>query len=144
MEPFQPEDRIELNNVGKAVDANNPALEGESSFSEVDLNGVLEFDNQGPSWAQCENMPTGLFKENMADTNATQRLVRKWSKALGVQGPRVNLQFLSSTQGDLWVRWGKHWKLLTWKNNPAKFISPSTILKQKGGGVNFARALGIF
>ena len=52
-----------------------------------------------------------------------------------------NLEFASSTKGDLWLRWGKQWLLLTNKNKPGEFLAPSTIRRYR---VDVAKALGVY
>ena len=52
-----------------------------------------------------------------------------------------NLEFASSTKGDLWLRWGKQWLLLTNKNKPGEFLAPSTIKRYR---VDVAKALGVY
>ena len=52
-----------------------------------------------------------------------------------------NLEFASSTKGDLWLRWGNRWLLLTNKNRPGEFLAPSTLKRYR---VDVARALGVY
>ena len=52
-----------------------------------------------------------------------------------------NLEFASSTKGDLWLRWGEKWLLLTNKNKPGEFLAPSTIKRYR---VDVAKALGVY
>ena len=52
-----------------------------------------------------------------------------------------NLDFASSTKGDLWLRWGNRWLLLTNKNRPGEFLAPSTL---KRYSVDVAKALGVY
>ena len=52
-----------------------------------------------------------------------------------------NLEFASSTKGDLWLRWGNLWLLLTYKNKPGVFLAPSTIKRYR---VDVAKALGVY
>ena len=52
-----------------------------------------------------------------------------------------NLEFASSTKGDLWLRWGNRWPLLTNKNKPGEFLAPSTLKRYR---IDVARALGVY
>ena len=52
-----------------------------------------------------------------------------------------NLEFASSTKGDLWLRWGNRWLLLTNKDKPGEFLAPSTLKRYR---VDVARALGVY
>ena len=52
-----------------------------------------------------------------------------------------NLDFASSTKGDLWLRWGNRWLLLTNKNRPGEFLAPSTLKRYR---VDVAKALGVY
>ena len=52
-----------------------------------------------------------------------------------------NLEFASSTKGDLWLRWGEKWLLLSNKNKPGEFLAPSTIKRYR---VDVAKALGVY
>ena len=52
-----------------------------------------------------------------------------------------NLEFASSKKGDLWLRWGNKWLLLTSKIKPGEFLAPSTIKRYR---VDVAKALGVY
>ena len=51
-----------------------------------------------------------------------------------------NLEFVSSTKRELWLRWRRKWLLLTNKNRPGVFLKPSTL---KRYGVDVTKALGV-
>ena len=99
---------------------------------------VWEAQNEMPSWA-ASSVPSGVSQEDLADAQHTKALVDRWQRERGEV--QQNLEFASSTKGDLWLRWGKKWLLLTKKNKPGKFLAPSTI---KRYSVDVAKALGVY
>jgi hypothetical protein len=115
-------------------------VDEETGFTEHEQEATWETGNQTPTWAQGSDMPIGLDKGDVADPKATQRLVKVWARAFNSEGPRAALEFRSSKRGDLWVKWGSKWELLTYRNNPSKYLVASTIQKY---GVDLAWALGI-
>ncbi|KAK3767407.1 hypothetical protein RRG08_032085 [Elysia crispata] len=99
---------------------------------------VWEAQNETPSWAvSC--VPSGVSQEDLADAQHTKALVDRWQRERGKV--QQNLEFASSTNGDLWLRWGKQWLLLTNKNKPGEFLAPSTLKRYH---VDVARALGVY
>ena len=99
---------------------------------------VWEAQNQTPSWA-ASSVPSGVSQEDLADAQHTKALVDRWQIERGKV--QQNLEFASSTKGDLWLRWGKKWLLLTNKNKPEEFLAPSTIKRYR---VDVAKALGVY
>ena len=99
---------------------------------------VWEAQNEMPSWA-ASSVPSGVCQEDLADAQHTKSLVDRWQRERGEV--QQNLEFASSTKGDLWLRWGKKWLLLTNKNKPGQFLAPSTI---KRYSVDVAKALGVY
>ena len=97
-----------------------------------------EVPNETPSWADS-SVPSGISQEELADGNQTQALLDRW----GIERGEVqqNLEFVSSTKGELWLRWGRKWLLLTNKNRPGEFLKPSTL---KRYGVDVTKALGVY
>ncbi|KAK3736444.1 hypothetical protein RRG08_030498 [Elysia crispata] len=91
---------------------------------------VWEAQNEMPSWA-ASSVPSGA-----QHTNA---LVDRWQIERGEV--QQNLEFASSTKGDLWLKWGKKWLLITNKNKPGEFLAPSTIKRYR---VDVAKALGVY
>ena len=99
---------------------------------------VWEAQNETPSWA-ASSVPSGVSQEDHADAQHTKALVDRWQRERGEV--QQNLEFASSTKGDLWLRWGKKWLLLTNKNKPGEFLAPSTIKRYR---VDVAKALGVY
>ena len=99
---------------------------------------VWEAQNETPSWA-ASSVPSGVSQEDLADAQHTNALVDRWQRQRGEV--QQNLEFASSTKGDLWLRWGKQWLLLTNKNKPGEFLAPSTIKMYR---VDVAKALGVY
>ncbi|KAK3743231.1 hypothetical protein RRG08_064083 [Elysia crispata] len=99
---------------------------------------VWEAQNATPSWA-ASSVPSGVSQEDLADAQHTKALVDRWQIERGEV--QQNLEFASSTKGDLWLRWGKQWLLLTNKNKPGEFLAPSTIKRYR---VDVAKALGVY
>lgn len=115
--------------------------EEETSFIDpLDDGGLWETTTDIPSWAGGEEVPTGLQKEELATREQTRALVERWQREVSKQGLQADLEFRSSTRGDLWVKWGGRWLLLTWKNRPSQFLSPGTLERH---GIQFSRALGV-
>ena len=75
-------------------------------------------DNQNPSWAQSRDIPDTMTEDQVTTREATELLVKQWESMRSKIGIHANLQFSSSTRGDLWVKWGTRWVLLTYKHNP--------------------------
>ncbi|KAK3775618.1 hypothetical protein RRG08_051476 [Elysia crispata] len=96
-----------------------------------------EVPNETPSWA-ASSIPSGISQEELADGNQTQAILDRWGRERGEV--QQNLEFVSSTKGKLWLRWGRKWLLLTNKNRPGEFLKPSTL---KTYGVNVTKALGV-
>ena len=99
---------------------------------------VLEAQNEKPSWA-ASSVPSGVSQEDLADAQHTKALVNRWQRERGEV--QQNLEFVSSKKGDLWLRWGEKWLLLTNKNKPGEFRAPSTIKRYR---VDVAKALGVY
>ena len=99
---------------------------------------VWEAQNATPSWA-ASSVPSGVSQEDLADAQHTKALVDRWQRER--EKVQQNLEFASSTKGDLWLRWGKKWLLLTNKNKPEEFLAPSTIKRYR---VDVAKALGVY
>ena len=99
---------------------------------------VWEAPNETPSWA-ASSVPSGVSQEDLADAQHTKALVDRWQRERGEV--QQNLEFASSTKGDLWLRWGKQWLLLTNKNKPGEFLAPSTLKRYR---VDVAKALGVY
>ena len=53
----------------------------------------------------------------------------------------MNLEFASSAKGELWLRWGSRWLLLTNKNKLGEFLAALTL---KRYGTDVTKALGIY
>ena len=98
---------------------------------------VFEDPNHTPAWA-ASNLPSGLSEEDLADAEHTKALVDRWERERGKV--QQNLEFASSKRGDLWLRWGNKWLLITNKNKPGEFLKPSTIKRYR---VDVAKALGV-
>lgn len=96
-----------------------------------------EASSEMPSWADSA-VPAGIPQEDLASTQQTAALVDRWQREWGEL--KANLEFRSSTKGDLWLRWGNEWLLLTNKKRPGEFLSPSTLKKY---GASVTEALGI-
>ncbi|KAK3800362.1 hypothetical protein RRG08_052747 [Elysia crispata] len=99
---------------------------------------VLEAQNEKPSWA-ASSVPSGVSQEDLADAQHTKALVDRWQRERGEV--QQNLEFASSKKGDLWLRWGNKWLLLTSKIKPGEFLAPSTIKRYR---VDVAKALGVY
>ena len=99
---------------------------------------VWEAQNETPSWA-ASSVLSSVSQEDLADAQHTKALVDRWQRERGEV--QQNLEFASSTKGDLWLRWGKQWLLLTNKNKPGEFLAPSTLKRYR---VDVARALGVY
>ncbi|KAK3794858.1 hypothetical protein RRG08_001009 [Elysia crispata] len=99
---------------------------------------VWEAQNATPPWA-ASSVPSGVSQEDLADAQHTKTLVDRWQGERGKV--QQNLEFASSTKDDLWLRWGKQWLLLTYKNEPGVFLAPSTIKRYR---VDVAKALGVY
>ncbi|KAK3803912.1 hypothetical protein RRG08_059776 [Elysia crispata] len=99
---------------------------------------VWEAQNETPSWA-ASSVPSGVSQEDLADAQHTKALVDRWQIERG--GVQQNLEFASSTKGDLWLRWGNRWLLLTNKNKHGEFLAASTIKRYR---VDVAKALGVY
>ena len=57
-------------------------------------------------------------------------------------GDGGNLEFASTKGGELWLRWGDRWLLLTSERRPGDFLAPSTL--QTYYGADVAKALGVY
>ncbi|KAK3791700.1 hypothetical protein RRG08_018684 [Elysia crispata] len=79
-----------------------------------------------PSWA-VRSVPSGVSEADLADAEQTQALLERWRNERGKV--QTNLEFASSTRGELWLRWGRKWLLLTNKRRPGSFLLPSTLKK---------------
>ena len=99
---------------------------------------MWEAPNEMPSWADS-GVPSGISKEDLADPQETQALVDRWRRERGEV--QQILEFASSTKGDLWLRWGNRWLLLTNKNRPGEFLAPWTLKRYR---VDVAKALGVY
>ena len=112
---------------------------GYADTSFIDLpEDVWEAQNKTPSWA-ASSVPSGVSQEDLADALHTKALVDRWQKER--RKVQQNLEFASSKKGDLWLRWGNKWLLLTSKIKPGEFLAPSTIKRYR---VDIAKALGVY
>ena len=93
-----------------------------------------------PSWA-VSSVPSGISQEDLADKQQAEALVNRWRRERERGEVQANLEFASSTKGELWLRWGSRWLLLTYKNNPKELLAPSTI--ERKYLTNVAKALGV-
>ena len=94
-----------------------------------------------PTWAE-DSMPSGLTEDTVASKEAINRRIKEFQNAHNARFPEdLKLQFQGDKNGGLYVRWGRDWVPLTYKNNPAKFRAASTL--RTNMGVDFARALGL-
>ncbi|KAK3799784.1 hypothetical protein RRG08_067173 [Elysia crispata] len=119
-------------------DADYQPAEQETPFDGTDQPNEetpLDSTDYTPAWA-ASSVPPG----DLADAQHTKALVDRWQIERGKV--QQKLLFASSKKGDLWLRWGKDWLLLTNKNTPGKFLAHSTILSRFG--VNVAKALGVY
>ena len=128
-------DDIEDNDATATTSFYNPAFD-ERGYIEDDYIGE---PHPEPSWAHGTEMPEFLDEENTAYEYLDQIVARFLEERS--QYPRtIYLKFAASASGDLWVRWGKKWERLTWKGNPDKFLSASSI--EKYYGLNLEPSLG--
>ena len=130
------------------MEFDNPAFEEEGEPTEEETSFIdppddpvmWENDTEIPQWAGGKEVPASLLREDLATPSQTMGLVERWQREVSKRGLQVKLEFRSSTRGDLWVKWGNKWLLLTWKNRPSKFLSPLTLNRY---GIQLARALGV-
>ena len=106
------------------VDFDNPAFDRDDIADDI-----WEVPDETPSWADS-SVPSGISQEELAD---------RWGRERGEA--QENLEFASSTKGELWLRWGRKWLLLTNKNRPGKFLLLSTL---KRYSVDVTKALGVY
>ena len=92
-----------------------------------------------PSWA-VSSVPSGISRQQLADENQTRALLDRWGRERGEV--QQNLEIVSSTEGERWLRWGSEWLLLTNKNSPGEFLKPSTLKSYYGADVT--KALGVY
>jgi len=94
------------------MEFDNPVFEQrEDGVQEED---TWETTSDSPAWAYGDDVPAGVPKENLASPLATRNLVDRWQRERGKVG--ANSKFASSVGGELWLRWGRRWLLLTNKN----------------------------
>jgi hypothetical protein len=129
---------IEFDNP--AFDVDDPDYEEGFGVDDPDYEEIWETSNTSPAWALGEDVPAGVYESELATPLETEALVGRWESERSKYGLQAHLVFRSSRKGDLWVQWGKDWKLLTWKNTPGKFLSPNSIQRY---GIQLARALGV-
>jgi hypothetical protein len=131
---------LDLDGLGDAGVPDTDYGEEETSFINEDSTSEEPWvtPNELPSWAR-DGVPSGLDKQNVADYQSRKELVERWRKELGVTEATPS-EFVASSKGDLWVRQGRSWLLLTHKNRPGTFLARSTLAKY---GADVMRALGI-
>ena len=76
-----------------------------------------EVPNDTPPWADS-GVPSGISQEDLANTQQTEALIDRWRRERGEVQP--NLEFASSAKGELWLRWGRKWLLLTNGKSPGE------------------------
>jgi hypothetical protein len=105
---------------------------------EGDNTEIWEVSNETPSWAQ-DGVPAGLDEEDRADPETTAALIARWRAELKSTA-EIRNEMVASKRGDLWVRQGKSWILLTYKNKPGVFLAPSTLARY---GADVTKLLGV-
>ena len=127
----------------EGVDEDTPLIgdggEDETSFG-GDSGGAIA-PNIDPTWSDT-GVPAGLGREDLAGFQETETRVGEWRANLGLReevGPKP--EFVASNKGELWVRWGGRWLLLTYANRPREFLAASTLLRRYGADV--AKFLGV-
>ena len=85
-------------------------------------------------------MPDVLYEGDLASNDYQDSVVARFTAERSKYTRPARLEFKASKTGDLWVKWGRAWKLLTWKNDPKKFLSRPSNEKY---GINLAQALGV-
>ena len=130
---------IPLDDFDQPDDYDDYQPDDETPLDDIDQpDDIWEAPDDTPSWS-TSSVPLGLSQEDLAGAKQTTALVDRWRKERGEV--QQNLEFASSTKGDLWLRWGSRWLLLTKKNIPEEFLAPSTL---KRYGVNVTKALGVY
>ena len=125
--------------VGGLLPKERDPDEEETGFMN-DFDEMDEAPSTTPPWASGLEMPDGLDEENLASNDDRDRVVARFKAERSKYVRPANLEFKVAKSGDLWVKWGRDWKLLTWKNDPTKFLSRSSIERY---GLSLARALGV-
>ena len=123
-------DGFEINNPVFDPDAardDDAATGGDDDIFDDD---IWEAPDDTPSWA-ASSVPSGVSQEDLADAEQTKALLDRWRKERGEVRKK----------GDLWLRWGDRWLLLTKKNKPGEFLATSTLKKYR---VDVAKALGVY
>jgi len=128
----------DVNDVNNADDDTENLLPPEEETSFIDGES-WEASNETPSWAR-DGVPSGLLQEDIADAQTRDDLVEQWRSELGIADAQPPSEFVASTRGDLWVRQGNAWLLLTHKNRPGQFLAASTLRRY---GANVTKALGV-
>jgi hypothetical protein len=135
-------DNIELDdydNVDDDYDVGTTGGTDDASFTISDQNAETVGDNKTPSWANGNTMPDGVQEENMADAAYTDKKVNQWHNLVAKYGIQADLEFKAFKRGDLWVKWGREWILLTRKITskgvPPKFLASSTLQSRYGKDV---------
>ena len=83
----------------------NPPDETFDRTLNEELNETLEVPNKVPEWADS-GVPSGINQDELGNTEQTEALVERWRNERGELA--ANLQFHSSVNGDLWLRWGNN------------------------------------
>ena len=78
------------------------------NFDEMD-----EIPSTMPPWAGGAEMPDGLDEENLASNDDRDRVVARFEAEQSKYSRPANLEFKVAKSGELWVKWGRDWKLLT-------------------------------
>jgi len=134
MDDFAPEEAANDDN-----EAETSFIEPEMPMDDDDAE-VWEASNEPAPWSQ-EGRPAGLLQRDVANWETTQALVKRWKAALKTNAEGVSdAAFVSSKKGDLWVRKGQKWRLLTYKNDPGRFLRASTL---KRYGADVTKFLGV-
>ena len=93
--------------------------EEEAEFMD-DSDDMHEAPSTSPSRAGGAEMPDRLDEENFACNDYRNGVVARFIAERSKYSRPADLEFKVSTSGDLWVKWWRDWKLLTWKSDPKK------------------------
>ena len=86
--------------------------EEETAFMD-DFDIMYEAPSTTTSWAGGAEMPDGLDEENLASNDYRDQVVTQFIAERSKYSRQADLEFKVSKSGDLWVKWGCDWKLLT-------------------------------
>ena len=132
-------DELGMDGAAFDDDLGDPADGAEEEFMDG-LENTYEARSTTPRWAGGEEMPDGLSEGDLASNDYQDSAVAKFMAERSKYARQARLKFIASKTGHLWVRWGRFWKLLTWKNDPNKFLSRLSIEIYR---IDLARALGV-